>query len=323
MPDRRRASSLLILLVAAVAAISTGCSRQKTDAWSGYAEGETLYISAPVAGRLQELGVQSGQQVAQNAALFALDASLQRAADSEAAAKAQSAQAQARDADKGKRAQELAISEAQLKQARSQLQLANTELKRRQELAAQGFYAPAQVEDAALQARTARERVAELEAALQTAKLPAREDERTSARALAAAAESGQAQTDWQLQQTAQHAPAAGIVTDVYFRPGEWVNAGQPVIALLPPAQRKARFYVPEAELGKLQMGQVVHISCDGCGAAIPAKITYIAPQAEYTPPVIYSNEQRNKLVFLVEARPDKAEDAVRLHPGQPLGVNP
>ena len=319
----RRPDRWTLALAAAVAVFTAACSQQKTDAWSGYAEGETLYISAPVAGRLQQLAVQSGQQVAQDAALFALDASLQRAADSEAAARAQSAQAQARDTDKGKRAQELAISEAQLRQAHSQLQLATTELKRRQELAAQGFYAPAQVEDAALQARTAREHVAELEAALQTARLPAREDERSSARALAAAAESSQAQTDWQLQQTAQHAPAAGVITDVFFRPGEWVAAGQPVVALLPPAQRKARFYVPEAELGKLQMGQAVQLKCDGCGAAIAARITYIAPQAEYTPPVIYSNEQRNKLVFLVEARPDKAEDAVRLHPGQPLGVSP
>jgi HlyD family secretion protein len=179
------------------------------------------------------------------------------------------------------------------------------------------------VDDASLQARTARERVAELEAALKTAHLPAREDERTAARALAAAAQSGQAQTDWQLRQSAQRAPAAGLVTDVFYRPGEWVGAGQPVLSLLPPANRKARFFVPESDLAKLKMGQAVTLSCDGCGDAIAAHVSFVAPQAEYTPPVIYSNQQRSKLVFMVEARPDKPADAERLHPGQPLDVRP
>jgi HlyD family secretion protein len=105
------------------------------------------------------------------------------------------------------------------------------------------------------------------------------------------------------------------------MRVGEWVPAGQPVLALLPPAQRKARFYVPEAAVGGLQLGQTVQLHCDGCGAAIPARLSFIASGPEYTPPVIYSNAQRSKLVFLVEARPLKAEDAERLHPGQPLDV--
>ncbi len=310
-----------VLLLPAL--LMAGCQPQSETRWSGYAEGETLYIAAPVAGRVSQLGVQSGQNVAQDAALFALDDSLQRAADAEAQARAQSAQAQAADTDKGRRREELAVTLAQLNQARTQADLANVELKRRQALQTQGFIAPAQVEDAALQARTAREHVLELEAAFSTAKLPAREDERASARALAAAAQSGRAQTDWQLQQTTQRAPSAGLITDIFFRPGEWVPAGQPVLALLPPANRKARFFVPEEKLAAVKLGQTVHLSCDGCGAPIAAHISYIAPQAEYTPPVIYSNQQRGKLVFMVEARPEKAEDALRLQPGQPLDVTP
>ncbi|XHS79111.1 HlyD family secretion protein [Burkholderiaceae bacterium UC74_6] len=319
---RTRALLLIAAPLTAVVVLSA-CSRQPAPPWSGYAEGETLYIAAPVAGRLQELGVQSGQQVAQDTALFALDATPLRAQDAEAAARAQSAQAQARDADKGRRPQEVAVSEAQLSQARTQAQLAATELNRRKQLLAQGFIAQAQVDDASLQARTAREKVSELEAALKTANLPAREDERASARALAAAAQSGQAQTDWQLKQSAQRAPAAGLITDVFFRPGEWVAAGQPVLSLLPPANRKARFFVPEADLAKLRLGQAVKLSCDGCGEPIAAHVSFVAPQAEYTPPVIYSNQQRSKLVFMVEARPDQPADAERLHPGQPLDVRP
>jgi HlyD family secretion protein len=299
------------------------CNAASPPSWSGYAEGETLYIAAPVAGRLNTLSVQSGQSVAADAPLFALDASLQRAADDEAAARATSAQAQALDTDKGRRHEELAVTQAQLQQAHAQAELASSELKRRQQLLAQGFIAQAQVDDAVLQARAASDHVAELEASLQSARLPARQDERTAARALAAAAQSGRAQTDWQLQQAAQRAPVAAQVTDIFYRPGEWVSAGQPVLALLPPANRKARFFVPESAVGALRLGQAVQLHCDGCGAAIPAQISFIAPQAEYTPPVIYSNEQRNKLVFMVEARPAKPEDAQRLHPGQPLDVTP
>jgi HlyD family secretion protein len=112
-------------------------------------------------------------------------------------------------------------------------------------------------------------------------------------------------------------------VQDVFLRPGEWVAAGQPVLALLPPAHRKARFYVPQSALGGLTLEAPVQLHCDGCGAAIPARISFIANGPEYTPPVIYSAQQRDKLVFLVEARPVNAADAERLHPGQPLDVTP
>lgn len=311
--------ALLILSSLALAA----CSPAPSTGWSGYAEGETLYLAAPVAGRLRELGVRSGDTVAAQQPLFSLEDSLERAADAEAQARALSAEAQARNSDKGRRRQELAVTEAQLRQARTQADLASSELSRQQQLLAQGFVQRARVDDATLVLRQAEARVAELDAALQSARLPAREDERAAAQALARAAESGRAQTDWRLQQKAQRAPQPGVVTDVFFRPGEWVNAGAPVIALLPADQRKARFFVPEGQLGSLKLGQTVNLSCDGCGAPIAARISYVSPQAEFTPPVIYSNAQRSKLVFMVEARPDKAEDAVRLHPGQPLDVKP
>jgi HlyD family secretion protein len=122
------------------------------------------------------------------------------------------------------------------------------------------------------------------------------------------------------VRQMQQEAPAAARVADTYFRVGEWVNAGVPVVSLLPDGATKARFFVPEAELGSIAAGQAVTLSCDGCGAPIPARITRIATQAEYTPPVIFSNAQRAKLVFMIEARPEPAEGK-RLKPGQPLDV--
>lgn len=306
-----------------IPALLAGCGDKPPDGWTGYAEAELVYIAPPVAGRLTTLAVRSGEAVAAGQALFELDATPELAADAEALARAQSARAQAQDTDKGRRAPEVAVTRAQLDQARAAERLAGIDLARQQQLLTQGFVAKSRVDDAMTTLTRARARVAELEAALTVAQLPAREDERSAARALADAAQSGRAQTAWRVEQKRQSAPMPARVQDVFMRPGEWVAAGQPVLALLPPANRKARFYVPQSAVGGLKLDATVQLRCDGCGAAIPARISFIAAGPEYTPPVIYSNQQRDKLVFLVEARPLKAEDAERLHPGQPLDVSP
>jgi HlyD family secretion protein len=310
-----------VIPILCIATLLAGCSDKPPPGWTGYAEAELVYVAPPVAGRLTTLAVRSGEAVAAGQPLFELDATPEIAADAEADARAQSAQAQAANADKGRRAPELAVTKAQLDQARAAERLASIDLTRQQELLAKGFVAQARVDDAATLLAQARARVAELDAALQVGRLPARDDERNAARALAQAAESGRAQTAWRVEQKRQSAPMPARVQDVFLRPGEWVGAGQPVLALLPPANRKARFYVPQSVVGGLRLDQTVNLHCDGCGAAIPARISFIATGPEYTPPVIYSNQQRDKLVFLVEARPVKAEDAERLHPGQPLDV--
>lgn len=312
----KRITLLLLALLAA-------CSDKPSTGWTGYAEAELVYIAPPVAGRLTDLAVRSGEAVTAGQALFELDATPELAADAEALARTRSAQAQAADADKGRRAPELAVTRAQLDQAHAAERLAGIDLTRQQELLAKGFVSRSRVDDAATALAQARARVAELEAALKVAGLPARDDARSAARALAQAAESSRAQTAWRVEQKRQVAPMPARVQDVFLRAGEWVAAGQPVLALLPPANRKARFYVPQSAVGTLKLDAPVNLRCDGCGAAIPARISFIANGPEYTPPVIYSNQQRDKLVFLVEARPVKAEDAERLHPGQPLDVTP
>lgn len=303
------------------ALLLAACGARPEAGWTGYVEGEPVYISAPVAGRLTTLSVRSGQAVTAGQPLFELDATPDIAADAEAQARSRSAQAQARDADKGRRTPEIAVTQSQLDQARAAERLAALELSRQAQLLAQGFIAPARLDEAATAQAQAQARVAELEAALAAARLPARDDARAAARAQADAALNSRAQTAWRVEQKRQQAPVAARVQDVYLRPGEWVGAGQPVLALLPPGNRKARFYVPQSAVGGLQLDAPVQLRCDGCGAPVPARISFIASGPEYTPPVIYSNQQRDKLVFLIEARPDKPEDAERLHPGQPLNV--
>ena len=305
----------LLLLLAA-------CSRPAERLWSGYVEGDYVYVAAPLGGALAALAVQRGQAVTKGAPLFTLDSASERAAREEAEARAASARSQADNTDKGRRRDEVAVIEAQLGQSRAQAALAASELARTQRLIEQGFVSPAGLDGARSAARQAEARVAELGAALRVARLPARADERAAADALSDAARSALAQTQWREQQKQQRAPADGLVADTLFRVGEWVGAGQPVVALLPNGAVRARFFVPEAELGAVALGQPVELVCDGCGAAIPARIDFIATRAEYTPPVIYSNAQRARLVFLVEARPE-AKDGARLKPGQPLDVRP
>ena len=317
----RSARACLLSLLAALAL--TGCGRPAERAWAGYVEGDYVHVAAPIGGALTALSVRRGQLVAPDALLFALDSASETAAREEAAARATSAQAQADNTGKGRRAEEIAVTESQLAQARAQAALAASELARVQQLVAQGFLSPSRLDDARAAAQQSQARVAELSAALRVARLPGRSDERAAAGALSDAARSALAQTQWRERQKQQRAPVAALVADTYFEPGEWVNAGQPVVALLPPGAVRARFFVPEAELGALALGQAVELRCDGCAAPVAARIDFIASRAEYTPPVIYSNEQRARLVFMVEARPDSKEDAVRLKPGQPIDVRP
>lgn len=113
--------------------------------------------------------------------------------------------------------------------------------------------------------------------------------------------------------------PAAGSIEEVYFRPGETVPPGRPVVALLPPGNLKIRFFAPETELATIKIGDAVTVTCDACAAGLKAKVTFIARSAEYTPPVIYSLEERAKLVYLIEAFPENPE---KFRVGQPVSVS-
>jgi HlyD family secretion protein len=303
-----------------VTAALIGCTDKPVPAWSGYAEGDYVYVASPLAGRLDSVAVRVGQNVAKNAPLFSLDAESERMAQSEAAARLAGAQSQANNLDSGKRREELVVMQAQLAQARTAETMAASDLARQQQLVTQGFVTKARTDDAATALAQARARVAELTAALQVAQLPGRSDERSAQRANVQAAQEALRQSQWRAGQKQQTAPADALVADVLFQSGEYVAAGQPVVSLLPPGNIKARFFVPEADLGALHAGQAVSIACDGCGKPIEAQISRIATSPEFTPPVIYSNAQRSKLVFMVEARPSAA-DAPRLKPGQPLDV--
>jgi HlyD family secretion protein len=298
------------------------CQPKPAPGWSGYVEGDYIYVSSALGGTLALLNVRSGDQVAKDAALFALESESEQAARLEADARLARATAQAANAGKGKRADEIAVIQAQMRQASEQARLAAAELAREQQLVKQGFVSAAHSDELRATQAQSQARLQELTAQLRVAQLPARVDERAAAAADVDAARQSLQQSAWREAQKSRTAPVSALVTDTFFRVGEWVPPGQPVLALLPSGNVKARFFVPESAIGQLQIGAAVTLHCDGCAAPVVAKISFISNRAEYTPPVIYSNAQRAKLVFMVEARPSPA-DGARLKPGQPVDVVP
>jgi HlyD family secretion protein len=112
--------------------------------------------------------------------------------------------------------------------------------------------------------------------------------------------------------------PVTGLVQEVYFRAGEHVQPGRPILSLLPPGNIRVRFFVPQAELPKVRLGQRIAVKCDGCAGNLAALINFISAQAEFTPPVIFSKEEHARLVFRVEAIPERPAE---LRVGQPVSV--
>jgi HlyD family secretion protein len=298
------------------------CTASAPAGFPGYAEGESVRLAAPISGTLVKLHVQRGDAVAASAPAFVLEQDSERSAREEAQARVRRAEQQLGNLQSGKRPDEVAALRAQLAQAQAALNLSTRELVRAQELVAQNFSSPASLDAARTAVARDQARVNELNAQVRLAGQGSRAQEIAAAQQEVLAAKAQLAQADWRVQQKTQRMPAAGDVTDVLFREGEWVPQGSPVLTLLPPSQVKARFFVPETVLGRLQLGQAVRLHCDGCPAPINARVSYIAREAEFTSPLIYSKENRASLVFMVEARPTSPDDAKRLHPGQPLDVH-
>lgn len=300
----------------------SACGEPRSPYYQGYAEAEYVRVALPFAGMLEHLNVQRGVEVKAGDELFTLERENEAAIRREAEERLHNAEAQLANLQKGRRPTEIAAIQAQLAQAESSLALSETQLRRTEQLIAQNFIAKEKVDEARAARDRDRARVAQLKADLATAQLAARPDEIRAAVAAVAAAKATLEQAAWRLEQKSATAPAAGLVADTFFVKGEWVGAGAPVVSLLPPQNIKVKFFVPEPALGAISVGQAMQVTCDGCATPVSARVSFIAPQAEYTPPVIYSRESRTKLVFLVEARPAPA-DAVKLHPGQPIEVRP
>ncbi|WP_296676481.1 HlyD family efflux transporter periplasmic adaptor subunit [Novosphingobium sp.] len=291
--------------------------------WLGYVEAETLYVAAPVSGRLASRAVDRGAIVSAGAPLFSLDPESTDADTARVAAQVAAAQAQVGDlAQSRQRAPEIAISRAAEAQAAAQLTKAQNDFVRISALASRGFASRAQL-DAARAARDAAAAArAQTRAQIASGELSAgRGKQIAAAQAGVSEAEAALRGQRQRRREIAPVAPADGVVEQTYYSPGEWVPANAPVVSVLPDQKRKLRFYVPQDRIAALRPGKAIRFACDGCGGSREARISYISPRAEFTPPVIYSEHARAKLVFLVEALLPAQGPA--LPPGLPVEVIP
>lgn len=291
--------------------------------WLGYVEAETVYVAAPVSGRLAQRSVERGARVAAGSPLFSLDPETADAEAAQLAAQVGATRAQAADlADPRQRPPDIAAARAAVASASAQLIRAGHDYDRIAALAAKGFASRAQ-HDAARAARdSAAAALIQARAQVSAGQISAgRAGQLRAAQAQVAASEAALRAQRQRRREIAPASPAAGQVEQTFFNPGEWVPANSPVVAILPDDRRKLRFYVPENRIARLKAGTTVRYACDSCGPPRVAKISYISPRVEFSPPVIYSERARSKLVFMVEAiLPVSGQP---LPPGLPVSVEP
>ena len=306
-------------LALCIAVLLGGCGGESERVVSGYAEAEYVYVAAPEGGWLTEVLVKRGAQVKTGDPLFALDAEAQLAERTRASAQVKQAEAQLANAKRARRPDEIEALKATRARAKAGLDLAESELKRTAELVTRGFASKATLDQKKAERNSTLAQLKEAEANLDLArKSVSRPDEVAAAEANVLAAKAALERAEYALSQRRIHTKVSARVEDTLRRTGEFVPPAGAVVQLLPPQNVKVRFFVPEAERAKLQVGTIVPIGCDGCPKGLKARVTFISADAEFTPPVIYSVGSREKLVWMVEASP---EVAGALSPGQPVDV--
>jgi HlyD family secretion protein len=316
----RGSSGVAVGLAMALTAglVLVGCGAREPEALHGYIEAELLHVAPVTTGTLARVAVARGQRVEVGQPLFAMDSTPELHSVAAASARQDRAAAQLANLRTGKRPLEITSLEQQVLQAEAALAGSTSALHRQAQLVDQGFVSAARLDE--LRATRDRDaaRVRELQAQMALARQASRRDEIEAADADTRAAKADTALAGWRQGQTQRNAPQPGQVFDVVHRPGEVVTAGSPVVSLLPDGALKVLFFVPERQLPLAAVGRTVRFACDGCAPDQRARIRWVSPQAEYTPPVLYGNEARAKLVFRVEAEPLPGID---LRPGQPVDV--
>jgi HlyD family secretion protein len=301
-----------LIIAAAVAALLLLSGSGRPRSLSGYIEGDNLFLSSPIAGTVRSVAAVEGTRVAAGQRLFTIDPATLSAQGQQAQANTEAARTQIASAEATARQAEADLAGAVAEADRSRSDLNRLLSVRHDDPAA---VAGKDLDAARAALRDANARVV---AAQRTA--DARRAQVTAARAQTVQAQGGEREVQIRVNQLSPVAPTPARVEDVFFQPGEWVSANQPVVSLLPDYKVKVRFYVPEQEVARYVPGRTVHFSCDGCTGSLTAVIRYVSPRPEFTPPVIFSRDSRDRLVFMVEAYPARPAN---LQPGLPVDVEP
>lgn len=286
---------------------------------TGYVEGDYVQIAALSTAQILTLPVASGDRVEIGQTLVELETRDAQIGLAQAKATLSRSESQLANLRQGRRPEEIAVIEAALASSKAQADEAQRSADRLRDLSTKGAATETQRDDAATAAAVAKARVAEIEANLAVARLPARTDEIAAAEAAQREAAAALDHATWQLETRRLTSPAAGVVTDIIHHPGEIAVTGQPILTLLPDGAVRLRLYLPEPALAGVSIGSLLDVHCDACPPGLTATVSYIADGPEFTPPVIYSVDSRQKLVYLVEAQP---MDGTLLKPGQIVDVD-
>lgn len=310
-------NDILAWITGLIAVVVPGFGVTAPPAWNGYVEADYVYVGALTAGSIQSLSAHEGDTVAVGDTLFTLDNSQQEALLTAARAQVAAAQANVDNLATGSRQAEIDVVRANLDKAQADLSLAQTQLDRTERLLSQGLVSQSAADQSQATYKSAEAQVAQLDAQLRVAELPARDPQRVAAEATLAAAQANADKADIDMTNRTIAAPVDARVERIYFSSGEIVGAGVPVLSLLPAGALKVKFYVQEADRTAFPLGRSVTVSCDGC-ADQTATVSYFAAQPQFTPPVIYSRDERGRMTFLVEAT---LGEKAALPPGQPVTI--
>ncbi|GLI92542.1 HlyD family secretion protein [Methylocystis echinoides] len=321
----RRVAALAAILLALGGFLAWRMTRDTgadSQPFLGYVEGEVLYIGPNESERLASLSVAAGSVVKPGAPLFAMSTTLLDRSRSEAAARIGQLEAQLANLRAAtSRPEQVSVLQAGLERAEAALKLSQNDYDRQRRLFATGNVAKAALDRAEMALKRDEATVKEARRQVNAALIPGRSQEISAAEAAIQQARAQLEGIDIRIGRQKVASPAAGVVQDVFFRPGEVVNAGQPVVALLPPENRKVRFYVQESRLSGVRVGGRVKVGCDGCPDDLFGRISFVSSRQEFTPPVIFSDVERAKLVFKVEARLEGRARELPL--GMPVSVTP
>lgn len=302
-----------------VAMLVPGFGSTQDPTFTGYVEAKYVYVAAQTAGQIDMLAVKEGQVVKRGDVLFVQSHSQQDALLAAAKAQADAAEATWQNLTTGGRAEELAASRAAVTKAQANLNLAEATLKRSQTLFTQSVTTQAQLDQNKADVESAQAALTQAEAQLAVTGLPGRDEQQKAAEANLKAAQANVEKARLDVADRTVTAPVDGRVERTYYDPGEVAGAGAPVLSLLPGNALKVEFYVGEGDRLRLQMGETVAVSCDGCPPGLNGAVSFLASDPQYTAPIIYSREQRGQLVFLAEATLNEPGD---IRPGQPVTVS-
>lgn len=315
---KHRTHKIIVLILTTF--FLSACNQQSSNEYQGYLSARYTQISSNASGKLLKLFVTRGERIKAGSLLYKLDPMPETSHLKAAEADLINAQETLKNLIQGNRKTVIDGLKAQLTDEQANLNYQTKDLSRSKQLYKEKTIGLAEYQQVQTRYKSAAAKVDQIKANIAEAQLGARKHLIKAQKAAVQAAKENITSAKWSLLQKQPHTPVDAFVFDTLFQPGEFVPLNQPVVSLIAPNDLLLIFFIPEPKLSSLSLGTNISFKMDGQDTAYKATVRYIYPNAEYTPPVIYSNDMRYKLVYRVEAHIDQNNPQL-LHPGQPVNV--